>query len=30
MIWHIFKKDWKLEWRLALGVALTQLLLSGQ
>jgi hypothetical protein len=29
MIWHIFKKDWKLEWRLALGVALVQLILSG-
>jgi hypothetical protein len=29
MIWHIFKKDWKLEWRLALGVALVQMILSG-
>lgn len=29
MIWHIFKKDWNLEWRLALGVAFTQLLLSA-
>jgi hypothetical protein len=29
MIWHIFRKDWKLEWRLALGVALVQVILSG-
>jgi hypothetical protein len=29
MIWHIFKKDWKLEWRLALGVALVQMILSA-
>jgi hypothetical protein len=29
MIWHIFKKDWRLEWRLVLGVALVQVILSG-
>jgi len=29
MIWHIFRKDWKLEWRLAAGVALVQTILSG-
>jgi ABC-type transport system involved in multi-copper enzyme maturation permease subunit len=26
MIWHIFKKDWKLTWPLVLGVALINLL----
>ena len=26
MIWHIFKKDWKLTWPLVLGVALLNLL----
>jgi hypothetical protein len=25
MIWHIFKKDWKLEWRLAVIMAVVQL-----
>ena len=29
MIWHIFKKDWKLEWRLSVGVGLVQLILSA-
>jgi len=29
MIWHIFKKDWKLQWRLALAIAFAQLLVSG-
>lgn len=29
MIWHILKKDWRLEWRLAIGVALVQAILSG-
>ena len=28
MIWHIFKKDWKLIWRLAMGVALVHFALA--
>jgi hypothetical protein len=26
MVWHIFKKDWKLLWRMAIGVALINLI----
>jgi hypothetical protein len=26
MVWHIFKKDWKLLWRVAVGVAVVNLM----
>jgi hypothetical protein len=29
MIWHIFKKDWKLLWRLTVGVALVHFALAA-
>ena len=29
MIWHIFKKDWKLLWRLVVGVALVHFALGA-
>src|SRR5713101_731851 len=28
MVWHIFKKDWKLLWRLVLGLAAAQCLVT--
>ena len=29
MIWHIFKKDWKLEWKLAALVSAVQFACAG-